>query len=108
MMSLSDVKATLSFSDGSPNMELPIYKGTVGPDVMQAYYRMEVLEMYARVRLVTRILGEPKPLSPDEVSELHKVRERQGWGRAGSAEPELVDLIARVVVEVMKKRDNPW
>ena len=81
---------------------------TVGPDVMQAYYRMEVLEMYARVRLVTRILGEPKPLSPDEVSELHKVRERQGWGRAGSAEPELVDLIARVVVEVMKKRDNPW
>ena len=30
----SDVKATLSFSDGSPNMDLPIYKGTVGPDVI--------------------------------------------------------------------------
>jgi len=30
----SDVKATLSFSDGSPSMELPIYKGTVGPDVI--------------------------------------------------------------------------
>ena len=33
-MKPSDVKATLSFSDGSPSMELPIYKGTVGPDVI--------------------------------------------------------------------------
>ena len=33
-MTPSDVKATLSFSDGSPSMELPIYKGTVGPDVI--------------------------------------------------------------------------
>ena len=27
-MTPSDVKATLSFSDGSPSMDLPIYKGT--------------------------------------------------------------------------------
>ena len=33
-MTPSDVKATLSFSDGSPTMDLPIYKGTVGPDVI--------------------------------------------------------------------------
>ena len=33
-MTPSDVKATLSFSDGSPSMELPIYKGTIGPDVI--------------------------------------------------------------------------
>ncbi len=33
-MTPSDVKATLSFSDGSPSMDLPIYKGTVGPDVI--------------------------------------------------------------------------
>ncbi|HNG78924.1 MAG TPA: citrate synthase [Burkholderiaceae bacterium] len=33
-MTPSDVKATLSFSDGSAPMELPIYKGTVGPDVI--------------------------------------------------------------------------
>ena len=26
--------ATLSFSDGSPSLEMPIYKGTVGPDVI--------------------------------------------------------------------------
>ena len=33
-MTPSDVKATLSFSDGSPSMELPIYKGTIGPEVI--------------------------------------------------------------------------
>jgi citrate synthase len=33
-MKPSDVKATLSFSDGSPSIELPIYQGSVGPDVI--------------------------------------------------------------------------
>lgn len=33
-MTNSDTKATLSFSDGTPSLELPIYKGTVGPDVI--------------------------------------------------------------------------
>ena len=32
--SQSDTKAILSFSDGSPSLELPIYKGTIGPDVI--------------------------------------------------------------------------
>ncbi len=30
----SDKKATLSFSDGTPTLELPIYQGSVGPDVV--------------------------------------------------------------------------
>ncbi len=30
----STEKATLTFSDGTPSMELPIYKGTLGPDVI--------------------------------------------------------------------------
>jgi citrate synthase len=33
-MNNSDAKATLSFSDGSPSLDLPIYKGTIGPDVI--------------------------------------------------------------------------
>ena len=33
-MTPSDVKATLSFSDGSPSIELPIYNGSIGPDVI--------------------------------------------------------------------------
>jgi citrate synthase len=30
----SDIKAKLSFSDGTPDIDLPIYKGTIGPDVI--------------------------------------------------------------------------
>lgn len=33
-MQLSDKKATLSFSDGSPSVEFPVYRGTVGPEVV--------------------------------------------------------------------------
>jgi hypothetical protein len=33
-MTPSDTKAILSFSDGSPSMDLPLYKGTIGPDVI--------------------------------------------------------------------------
>ncbi|MGZ8290930.1 MAG: citrate synthase [Telluria sp.] len=33
-MNISDNKATMSFSDGSPAIDMPIYKGTVGPDVI--------------------------------------------------------------------------
>ena len=33
-MTPSDVKATLAFSDGSPSIDLPLYKGSIGPDVI--------------------------------------------------------------------------
>jgi citrate synthase len=33
-MTHSEAKATLSFSDGSPSLEFPIYKGSIGPDVI--------------------------------------------------------------------------
>ena len=33
-MNDSNTKATLSFSDGSPSIEFPIYKGSLGPDVI--------------------------------------------------------------------------
>jgi citrate synthase len=41
-MTPSDVKATLAFSDGSPSMELPIYKGSIGPDVI------DIRKLYAQ------------------------------------------------------------
>jgi L-fuculose-phosphate aldolase len=81
---------------------------TVGTAVMQAYYRMETLEMYARVRLVTKILGEPKPLSQSEIATLHIVREQQGWGKPKpgleDVDPRLVDIIARIVMGVLEQR----
>jgi len=33
-MKQSDVKATLSFSNGSPSVEFPVYSGSIGPDVL--------------------------------------------------------------------------
>lgn len=33
-MTKSDTKAALSFPDGTPSLELPIFKGTIGPDVV--------------------------------------------------------------------------
>ena len=33
-MNNSDTKATLSFSDGTASLEMPIYKGSIGPDVI--------------------------------------------------------------------------
>ncbi|MFT5642556.1 MAG: citrate synthase [Janthinobacterium sp.] len=33
-MNTSEKKATLSFSDGTPSIDFPIYEGTVGPDVI--------------------------------------------------------------------------
>jgi len=41
-MTPSNVKATLSFSDGSPAMELPLYKGSIGPDVI------DIRKLYAQ------------------------------------------------------------
>ncbi|PWF42488.1 citrate synthase [Massilia glaciei] len=41
-MNISDNKATLSFSDGSPAIDMPIYTGTVGPDVI------DIRKLYAQ------------------------------------------------------------
>jgi citrate synthase len=41
-MTPSEVKAKLSFSDGSPEIELPIYQGSIGPDVI------DIRKLYAQ------------------------------------------------------------
>src|SRR6478672_1258204 len=46
-MNISDTKATLSFSDGSAAIDLPIYKGTVGPDVI------DIRKLYAQTGKLT-------------------------------------------------------
>jgi L-fuculose-phosphate aldolase len=82
---------------------------TVGGDVMEAYYKMEVLEQYARVRLVTRILGAPKPLSEAEVAAVTRLRDSQVLGgvkAAGGAEMDgaMLETIVQVVLAVLKAR----
>jgi citrate synthase len=46
-MKLSDNKATLSFSNGSPAIELPIYEGTIGPDVI------DIRKLYGQTGMFT-------------------------------------------------------
>ena len=46
-MKASDTKATLSFSNGGDNVELPIYKGTLGPDVI------DIRKLYAQTGMFT-------------------------------------------------------
>jgi len=43
----SETKATLSFSDGSTPLEVPVYKGTIGPDVI------DIRKLYATTGLFT-------------------------------------------------------
>ena len=46
-MKLADNKATLSFSNGTPSIELPVYQGSVGPDVV------DIRKLYAQTGMFT-------------------------------------------------------
>jgi citrate synthase len=81
-MTPSDVKATLSFSDGSPSMDLPIYKGTIGPDVI------DIRKLYAQTGKFTY---DPGFLSHRVVPVDHHLHRRR-QGRA--AVPRLPDRAA--------------
>jgi len=47
VMKLADNKATMSFSDGSPSVELPVYSGSVGPDVI------DIRKLYGQTGMFT-------------------------------------------------------
>jgi citrate synthase len=46
-MKLSDNKATLSFSNGTPSIELPVYQGNIGPDVI------DIRKLYGQTGMFT-------------------------------------------------------
>ena len=46
-MKLVDNKATLSFSNGSPSVDLPVYQGSVGPEVV------DIRKLYAQTGMFT-------------------------------------------------------
>ncbi len=46
-MKLADNKATLSFSNGAPEVELPVYQGTIGPDVV------DIRKLYGQTGMFT-------------------------------------------------------
>ncbi|MEN9590390.1 MAG: citrate (Si)-synthase, partial [Pseudomonadota bacterium] len=46
-MKLSDKKATLSFSDGAPSVDFPVYNGSVGPQVI------DIRKLYGQTGMFT-------------------------------------------------------
>jgi citrate synthase len=46
-MKLVDNKATLTFSNGSPSVDLPVYAGNIGPDVI------DIRKLYAQTGMFT-------------------------------------------------------
>jgi L-fuculose-phosphate aldolase len=58
-----------------------------GADVWQAFFKMETLEHYARIALVTELLGGPNLLPRAEVAKLIDARGRYGVRSKASGEP---------------------
>lgn len=50
----------------------------IGPDLFTAYHRMETIEHFAKISLVTRMLGRENLLSRDEVQRLQGLRGMYG------------------------------
>lgn len=61
---------------------------TYGPDLLTAFFRMETTEHFARVSLVTEMLGKQMLLSGGDVEKLVAARARYGTHTAASGSPE--------------------
>ncbi|HKV05164.1 MAG TPA: class II aldolase/adducin family protein [Candidatus Acidoferrales bacterium] len=64
---------------------------TYGPDLLTAFLRMETTEHFARVALVTQLLGKQVLLSGRDVEKLVEVRARYGANGATAASSALDD-----------------
>lgn len=60
---------------------------TVGPDLLTAFFRMETTEHFARVALVTELLGKQVLLSSEDVEKLLAARARYGLQTAAQVGP---------------------
>ena len=49
---------------------------TCGPDLLTAFYRMEIVEHFAKIVLAARLVGQPQLLSTREVAKLMAARAR--------------------------------
>jgi len=91
---------------------------TVGTDVFNAYYKMESMELYAKISLTARQLGGEKQLSPAQVERLLEIRKKMGVsGRhpglaggdgsgehTGFDEDTVAEIVRRVAAEVLVRR----
>ncbi len=58
---------------------------TYGSSLESAYMKMETVEHFAKIALVTHILGNAQPLGEKEVAKLQQVRDRYKIGRSPSS-----------------------
>ena len=49
-----------------------------GSDLINAYYKMESLEFYAKLTFISTLLGGPKELSNDQIEKLYEIRKKLG------------------------------
>ncbi len=87
---------------------------TVGKNLLEAYHKLEMVEHLAKITLLTRHLGGPKPLSSEDVRKLYTLRKetdgapypgcRMPSSQPGSLEEraELIKLIAEEVSKILK------
>jgi L-fuculose-phosphate aldolase len=71
---------------------------TFGCDVWQAFFRMEVVEHFARITFVAEMLGGAKPLPREEVEKLFASRERYKVQSRNRMEPGM-PLVAEDLME---------
>src|SRR5690606_28667758 len=57
-----------------------------GPDLEDAYYKLEIVDAYARILLLAKQLGSIQPLQAGEMAELIQFK-----GKLGLADPRLED-----------------
>jgi L-fuculose-phosphate aldolase len=105
---------------------------SLGEDLIQAYYRMEMVEQYCRILLYARQLGGHKQIDQDKMSELFQLKERLGYAdrrtapggnvscsipsptpdnhpaenSPGAARDELQAQIGRIVQKVIQERQK--
>jgi L-fuculose-phosphate aldolase len=97
---------TAALSDGMlpfiPNYDAVLLENhgctTWGSDVWQAFFRMEMVEHFARITFVAEMMGGAKPLPREEVERLFAARSRYNVSSKASMEPGM-PLVAEDVLE---------
>jgi len=74
---------------------------TFGSSLESAYMKMETVEHFAKIALVSHLLGNEQPLGEKEVEKLHEVRHRYNGGR------DLAPPRRPVAAEDLQSDDEP-
>jgi len=80
---------------------------TYGDDLLRAYMRMETVEHFARISMVTHLLGRQTLLSREEVEKLGEARARY-FGAAGAPAAPLTEACPVTADHTPAERERFW